>query len=699
MKQIIQATLIVAVGGLFVPTSAHAHGGTYRGPGDTVPPGGGQNGGGGAAGPVGPRGPSTPGNPSGPTTGPGIPGTGRTTDTPIESVTVNRDIGADLTVWPFWWEFNKAAFLNLKSHLYSDAPVSGSDGFFLGRGVRAESRESFAPTEAQIRDIVVPALLRALENETNNDILTGAMIALAKTGDTNAENGRSRLEAAIEPFLADSVQEISETAAIALGILGKASSIDTLEALVNDTPRGRELTKSAEVHYRTRSFAAYALGLLGASPDTLQDERSRIVRILANTLSSDASKQRDVKVACVIALGLAPAEATSDSLPERDKQEAITPDDAGSSRAAQLAFLLEYLDDEANNHLVRAHCPTSLARLVGGMPSTQSEAWREKISKDLVARIGPRSKERNEVVQSAVLALGILGTNGSESASARAALAAAPKDLSDVQAKNFSLIAMAQAGGRPGGDGAGEGILEASRFLTRQFSSGTSSVKPWAGLGMGLLARELRQTEDGHPAIASFGEILRDALVREKNNERLGALAIACGLSGDLEAESLLLDRLERTREETTRGYVALSLGLMNSRESIPTIQEIIRESKYRPELLRQAAVALGVLGDKRIVDDLVEMMRVAKGLGSQAAIASALGFIGDERSVEPLVDMLEDRDGRYTATARGLAAAALGIVIDADALPWNSVISTDLNYRAATETLVGSGVGILDLL
>jgi hypothetical protein len=50
---------------------------------------------------------------------------------------------------------------------------------------------------------------------------------------------------------------------------------------------------------------------------------------------------------------------------------------------------------------------------------------------------------------------------------------------------------------------------------------------------------------------------------------------------------------------------------------------------------------------------------------------------------------------------ARGFAAAALGIVADKEALPWNSKIAADLNYRAATETLtsVNTGTGILDIL
>jgi len=42
----------------------------------------------------------------------------------------------------------------------------------------------------------------------------------------------------------------------------------------------------------------------------------------------------------------------------------------------------------------------------------------------------------------------------------------------------------------------------------------------------------------------------------------------------------------------------------------------------------------------------------------------------------------------------------ALGIVADKEPLPWNSKISTNINYRANTTTLTGdNGTGILDIL
>ena len=103
---------------LALPSLSFAHGGTYRGPGDTTPPSGGGGGGGGGPATPGPAGPGVPGpgglstpgavTPGAPVGGPGGPSKPRTGST---------DAGPDLTVWQFWWAFNKDPYLNLKSHL------------------------------------------------------------------------------------------------------------------------------------------------------------------------------------------------------------------------------------------------------------------------------------------------------------------------------------------------------------------------------------------------------------------------------------------------------------------------------------------------------------------------------------------------------------------------------------------------------
>jgi len=134
MNKSVQFGALLLAGSLGIQETSFAHGGTYRGPGDTVPAGGG-GGGGGGSGPStpSPSGPST-GSPSGPTTptpaGPGA-ATGTPGGRPAGPSTGGGATGPDLTGWEFWWNFNKDQYLNLKAAIYSGV-VSGSDTFFLG---------------------------------------------------------------------------------------------------------------------------------------------------------------------------------------------------------------------------------------------------------------------------------------------------------------------------------------------------------------------------------------------------------------------------------------------------------------------------------------------------------------------------------------------------------------------------------------
>jgi HEAT repeat protein len=574
---------------------------------------------------------------------------------------------------------------------------TGDGDWFLGQGMKAKAKDSLRPTEAQIRETIVPALLQALEGETNNDIVTGAMIALAKIGDGNTESNDSKLAGLFSRFLADKNQEIAETAAVAMGILGNPRSIRTLASLLADTDEGRRLVAESEVGYRTRAFAAYGLGLIGART-AREEERKEIVAALRQALETDSTKTRDLKVSCVVAMGLVPL-ATIDPGARPEKKGDLAPPE--SSRTAQLDYLLGFLQDEEQHYLVRAHCPCALARLLSGLPDEQYESYRERLASDLLERLDPKKKEKAQLVQSAILALGMIGTNDDGSPldkRIRESVASAIKEASDQQARNFSLIALAKMGGTlasKSSDAEG-GIEDVTRTLVTQLTEGRSGARPWAGLACGVLGRKLVDANSSTPRISTLQGSVRASLQDEKDPERIGALAISAGIMGDIEAARLLMGHLAKQKDEA-QGYVAIGLGLMNARDAVGQIQALVEESKYKPERLKQSAIALGLLGDKEVVPKLVGLLKEARGLAAQASIASALGFIGDRRSIDPLVQMLHN--GELTGAARGFAAVALGIIGDKESLPWNAKIGIDLNYRASTETLTNRSTGILDIL
>src|SRR4051812_15762083 len=120
MKKLILVSALVVAGSLCLQGISSGHGGTYRGPGDTVPPGGG--GGGGGAGPSspGPSGPRTggPSGPAGPGPATGGPATGGPAARPAGPSTGSGPGGPNLDLWEFWWGFNKDQYLNLKSAIY-----------------------------------------------------------------------------------------------------------------------------------------------------------------------------------------------------------------------------------------------------------------------------------------------------------------------------------------------------------------------------------------------------------------------------------------------------------------------------------------------------------------------------------------------------------------------------------------------------
>lgn len=695
-KPLFLAALFIG-GALSFQPGAFAHGGTYRGPGDTVPPGGGGGGGGGAS-------PATPGtgspaSPSAPSPGspapaaPGSPAGGPAAGN--KPTTGGGDSGPDLTQWSFWWEFNKDPYINLKAAIHAGTTKTGSSDWFLGQGVKSQAKDSMRPSEADIRNKIVPALLKALDTETNNDIVTGAMMALAKIGEKPSEGGQSVFADKFKGFLSDSNQEISETAAIALGILANESSVQLLVDLLKDTPEGRKLTGGSEVNIRTRAFAAYGLALVGSgiSGENGEAVRQAIITTLRETLESDSTSTRDIKVATLIAMGLVPLEKMGVEVVEGAKPVAGDASMGIDSRLKQVEYLITFFKDDSSHYFVRAHAPTAIVRLLDGTTGEAFDAKRDEVAKLFLSTL-KADKDKKEVVQSCVLALGQLGDADPKGIDAeiRKGLMNVIKDITDVQARNFSMVALAQAGSRIGSEDPADGIDEVNKFFQTQLVKGKNATRPWAAVAIGVFGHELKEATP--PAVVNA---LRTELIGERT-PRVGAYAIGSGILGDVSFTEPLLDKLERIKDDEARGYICVGLGLMNATDAIIPINEIVKSSTYRPQLLQQAAIALGLLGDKNVVGDLVDTLSTSKSLATQAALSAALGYTGDKRSIDPLVEMLDNEN--LTARARGFAAVALGIVADKEPLPWNSKIAVNLNYRATTQTLNDTnGTGILNIL
>lgn len=683
----ISAVLLAASISLLV-SNPLAHGGTYRGPGDTVPGGGGGGGGGGSA-------PTGPGGAGSPTGGGGRGGTGAPTPPGVPTggpggtrgpVLTGPPTEVDLSTWEFWWGFNKAPYLDLRAAIHGGANVTDIESIFQGPGATEQARDTYKPSHETVRGRIVPALLRALESEKANDIVTGALVALARIGDERREDGTTEFGERIRQFLGDPNQEIAETAALALGILADAEAIPVLQSLLRDTPDARKLVGRGEVPYRTRAFAAYGLGLVGNAAVS-RETRREIVRTLMGFVDEGRSSTRDVQVASLLGIGLVPI----DVVPEEIGVSSVDPT---ASRQSQVRWVARVLADEHRPWIVRAHAPQVLGKLLAGCPT----ATRDEIAGRLLDLTDERSKTQDQVQQGCVIALGMIGDSDADPGDVRIRERLLKITRGhDYQSSHLGLIALAQIAGRRGaGEKPGQGRTAITEHLLDTMTRGRSADRPWAGLAIGVMEHALAASGEEPSMIAR--RALREALAQAGNPMDLGAFAIGAGIAGDREAAALLRTKFANTSEETARGYVAVAIGLVGERAAVDEIRAVVRESRFRPGLLRETAIALGLLGDKELVPELVLMLQEASSLSVQAAIATALGFIGDSRSVDPLVLLLERKD--VTPSARGFAAVALGLVADKEPNPWNSKISVDVNYRAATTTLTGAGAtGVLDIL
>ncbi|MCP5022924.1 MAG: hypothetical protein GY930_14265 [bacterium] len=596
--------------------------------------------------------------------------------------------------------------MNLKSRIHSTHTISGSDDWILGTGSENRTKGTLKPSQKQVREFVVPALLKVLDEERGNDLITGALIALAKIGDSHSDSGSSDFQKVISPFLMNSNQEISETAAIALGILASDASVPLLTQMMNDEQAARTLLGKTEVPFRTRAFAAYGLGLIGHATND-NGLRKQIAASLVQILGSFTFAQRDLKVAAMISFGLTPLDpVASDNKAKMPDIESL----ASSSREGQLMYLLGYYT-EANSrkhertrhHGVRAHAPTAMARLLsdraGGLHAT-----RTRVIEKLLEGVAPHSKYDNEIQRSCVLALGqLVDARGADPIHTLAHdTLRRISATGEHQNQRFALISMAQIAARPAPASLGlsDRVGERSslrKALVSHLSQAKGDQPAWAGLALGVHARALVAGGQG-PLDMDALNALRMAAGNSKNPARAGAYMLGLGLCEDQDSAKMILGKLESFRADETRGHCAIALGLMNYTPAIEPISRILAESEYRPNLLKQAAVALGLLGDREMVGRLLEMLSNAKSLSSQAAVASALGTIGDRYSIYGLINMLHDKS--KTQTSRGFAAVALGIVCDKELHPWNSKIGTNINYRSSTRTLTNpESTGILDIL
>ena len=593
-------------------------------------------------------------------------------------------VDADLSSWEFWWEFQKDPLLRLRDGFGIRRSFSATDALLGGRGAILRTIEP--PSASDVRTIVIPALVKALEEASDRDTISSAMVALAKIGQ---DPDGVRLHDLFVQRLSSHDQEIRETAALCIGIARQCrrEDIAMLVALCTDSPLAQKASARSQVDQRTRAFACYGLGICLGKIEPAR--RQEPVRALLSLLDSDGSTstQRNVTVAAIAAIG---------QLPRDDSPVGRALLDVAANRL--MAFY--DLDMGPGAQIVQAHCPIAVANLIG-KDHAMSDLCRAKfvarLAGDRNSDAGAKAKTNDHVGQSCAAALGSLcrawENETSPDHAACQELVRTYKQATDHQTRYFAALSI----GRIGGENARRALLEEMKEASRAIE------QPWIMLALGAMAADRLAASKAGDSSAEIDRDVRDALLRAlesaKNPQAIGAAAIALGLCRSPgSADRLRVALSSYGQREDVGGQVAIGLALLGERSASPHIRELLAQSVRQPQLLVRLATALGKLGDAEAVTQLTAMLQDSEGgLARMSAVAAGLGQLGDKRCIVPLVQMLQNKT--LTPLTRAFAAVALGGVCDPEPMPWNARYAATLNYRAAVETLTDGAAGILDIL
>jgi len=269
-----------------------------------------------------------------------------------------------------------------------------------------------------------------------------------------------------------------------------------------------------------------------------------------------------------------------------------------------------------------------------------------------------------EVRRSAALAM-----SGLKHPLAAPALETAYELEKEPVARGFLLLAIAEQGG----DGARE-------FLVRVARTGPQATRPWAALGLGLLARALDDAGNAAQVKArgQIGDILREGLGTEANHSAIGAWMLAAGLARDAQVVPSLRDAMIRSKDQRLRMFAALSLAMVGDTESRPLMLEQL-EVETAPLAIVGLTQALGAFGVAEDGPALVEAVHEMRAPSTQALLAVALAFHGSDAAVTGLLAVA--RDESASTAARAAAVDGLGLLLDRQPGLMLQEVAADANF------------------
>ncbi len=215
-----------------------------------------------------------------------------------------------------------------------------------------------------------------------------------------------------------------------------------------------------------------------------------------------------------------------------------------------------------------------------------------------------------------------------------------------------------------------QGTPEARDFLEQMLKDGPRQNRPWAALGLGILAR---QSDD-----AAARAIIRKALDREANHDLHGAYILASGIARDTDAVGDLRERLVEAAHPHQRMFAALALAMIEDAGSRQLLRERVTVEPW-PFARVAIAQALGYLGEAQDAPAILNTLSEMRNPGLQSLAAVAVGFHGSTEAVEGLIAMLEDPD--TLTLPRASAVDSLGLILDEQPGMMLAEVSSDSNF------------------
>jgi len=640
-------------GALVLATTAWGHGGTFRGPNGSVPPG--------------LRTPSDPEPPPPPPSDPGTPNEPRTpsggqpgpdtggkhdgTDSGFggsmpppsagrggggNSRPTTKPVGFDS--WRFWWSYNSDDILNLKAHIYAGGPVSSSWHTFVSGQDEDNRINARRPTQREVQCAVIPALMRSVDRERDHEDIHGAaLIALAKLSATR------RI-----PLFKDAIwnryknpkgvhiefgYQATESAVLALGIL------PDLEAGRKEVVRRilLEAIEDEDLRTRERTWAAVCLGL-----QRDQAALPRLMQLLGRRYAND-----NIPAGILAGIGLI--------------------GDGSVRTEIEEIFLTRRVGDRDISPRVQAFAAYALLKM--GHPGSLAP----------VLKVLRSRRTGREVRRASAIAAGVLGAKAPDELkdeAVQALLRYVRRSGGDPSGEHFALIALSHIGT----DRALNALLDYAK-------DGKYGQRPFAALGLATPVHYRGDAMDADMRRRIVERLIR--LSRKvRDTDTKAAFLLARGLVKDETAIDELIGTVaQRRTDPMLRGYACVALGLIGeARTDVKDVIKLALRERKSTDLRRNAATGLGLLHDADAVRFLIRELEKARSFAVQGQLITAIGTIGDHQAIPPLIRILDDAS--QPAATRAMAAVGLGMIGDVRELPALSRLSKNYNYRASVPDL-----------